>query len=65
MPRKGYKTITVTDSIYDYFMEQYKKQKLELERKGINSFSGFVTAEFSRLMELEKKRTARQSNQES
>jgi predicted CopG family antitoxin len=55
MPKKGYKTITVKESVYNYFKEQWEKRKHELEVQGISSFSAFITHELNRLLEQEKK----------
>jgi len=58
MPRKGYKSITVTQSVYDYFYNEYVKVKEEYAiKKGIRSFSAFVTYRLNQLMEEETKRT--------
>ena len=43
MPRKGYRSITVREEIYDELWTQYNTQKDELLRQGITSFSGYVT----------------------
>lgn len=57
MPKKGFKSITVKENVYNYFMDEYKKVKDEMAVKGIRSFSGYVTYRLSQLIELEKKRT--------
>jgi hypothetical protein len=58
MPKKGYKTITVKDEVYDYLMNEYQKVKQEYSiKKGIRSFSAYVSFRLSELMEQEKKRT--------
>jgi hypothetical protein len=58
MPRKGYKSITVTQKVYDYFYNEWWKVKEEYAiKKGIRSFSGFVSMRLAELMEEEKKRT--------
>lgn len=57
MPRKGYKSITVSQKVYDYFYKEYVKVKEEYAiKKGIRSFSAFVSMKLSELMELDKKR---------
>ena len=43
MPKVGFKSITVSDTVYDKFYEVYKKRKDELAMQGVNSFSGYVT----------------------
>lgn len=53
MPRKGYKSITVTQNVYDYFYNEYSKVKEEYAiKKGIHSFSAFVTYRLSQLLEF-------------
>ena len=43
MPRKGYRSITVRDEIYQDLMKKYEENKEHLIRQGITSFSGYVT----------------------
>lgn len=43
MPKAGFKTITVSDYVYDTFFAVYKKNKRELAMNGIFSFSGYIT----------------------
>jgi hypothetical protein len=53
MPRKGYKSITVTEKVYDYFYQEYSKVKEEYAiKKGIRSFSAYVTSRLSELLDL-------------
>ena len=57
MPAKGFRTITVREDVYDYFFKEYDKNKTNLAvKKGITSFSGYVSHRLSQLMEQEKKR---------
>lgn len=59
MPRKGWKSITVTEKVYNYFWEEWQKVKEEYRLKhGITSFSGFITQRLYELMELAEKGTA-------
>ena len=44
MPKPGYKSITVTEHIYNEFFKVYEKNKKGLEIKGIRSFSGYLTS---------------------
>ena len=44
MPKPGYKSITVTEHIYNEFFKVYQKNKKGLEIKGIRSFSGYLTS---------------------
>ena len=39
MPKPGYKTITISEKVYDKFLEFSKKNQVA----GVNSFSGYVT----------------------
>lgn len=58
MPRKGYKSITVKEDVYDYFYTEYVKVKEEYAiKKGIRSFSAFISQRLSELMEEEERRT--------
>lgn len=43
MPRTGFISITVRESIYDNFMDVYQKSKEELKNKGITTFTGYIT----------------------
>ena len=43
MPKPGYKSITVSDSVYDRFHDSFQKSREELGRRGIKSFSGYVS----------------------
>lgn len=55
MPRKGWKSITVKESVYQYFKNEWEKNKEEYRLKfGITSFSGFITKKCYELMEKEK-----------
>jgi hypothetical protein len=51
MPKKGYKTITVKAEVYDYFFNEWLKVKKEYAiKKGIQSFSGYITYLLAQLM---------------
>ncbi len=56
MPKSGFKSITVHDKTYDTYFAIYLKQKDELAMRGINSFSGWITEQLSKLIEQEKKK---------
>ena len=43
MPKPGFKSITVSETVYDKFFEVYKKNKDNLTMKGVNSFAGYIT----------------------
>jgi len=56
MPRKGYRSITVKQDVYDYLMKEYTARKKEwLVKQGIASFSGYVTYRLNELMEQDEK----------
>ena len=57
MPRKGFKTITVKENVYNYFFNEWKERRQELEVKGIRSFSGYISYRLSQLIEQEKKQS--------
>ncbi|MCW4050412.1 MAG: hypothetical protein NWE89_11830 [Candidatus Bathyarchaeota archaeon] len=43
MPRKGFRSITVREEIYNELMHQYEANREQLLRQGVTSFSGYVT----------------------
>jgi len=57
-PKKGYKSITVKTEVYDYFFKEWLKVRDEYAiKKGIHSFSAYVTYLLAQLMyEEEEKR---------
>ena len=55
-PKKGFKSITVKAEIYDYFFNEWLKVKDEYTiKRGIRSFSAYVTYRLAKLMSEEKK----------
>jgi predicted CopG family antitoxin len=55
-PKKGYKTITVRADVYDYFFNEWLKVKDEyVIKRGIRSFSAYVTYRLAQLINKEKK----------
>jgi hypothetical protein len=55
-PKKGYKSITVKTEVYDYFYGEWLKVREEYTiKKGIRSFSAFVTYRLAQLMAEDKK----------
>lgn len=65
MPRKGWKTITVKESVYQYFKCQWDKRAEEYRLKhGITSFSGFITKRLFEMMEEETQLQIIDSNNE-
>jgi len=44
MPVKGFKTITIKDTVYDYYFKLYDARKEQLALKGISSFSNYFIA---------------------
>ena len=43
MPKAGFKSITVSEEVYDKFHDVFQKNKSELSMKGVNSFAGYIT----------------------
>lgn len=43
MPRKGYKSITVKESVYKEVEETFERDKAMLEHEGVGSLSSYVT----------------------
>ena len=54
MPKAGFKSITVSETVYDKFNQVYQNSKQELLMKGVNSFSGYVTYMLEELMAKDK-----------
>ena len=50
MPKAGFKSITVSETVYDKFQEVYQSSKTDLAMKGVNSFSGYVTYMMEEMM---------------
>jgi hypothetical protein len=50
MPKPGYKSITVSEHVYNKFFKVYEKNKKGLELKGISSFSGYLTSMMEEMM---------------
>ena len=43
MPKAGFKSITISENVYDKFYDVFQKNKEELTMKGVNSFAGYIT----------------------
>ncbi len=43
MPKAGFKSITISEQVYEKFFDVFQKNKSELAMKGVNSFAGYVT----------------------
>jgi len=43
MPKEGFKSITVSDYVYDRFQDVYNSNKEALANKGVRSLSGYVS----------------------
>jgi len=54
MPKAGFKSITVSETIYNKFHDVYKKNKEDLAMKGINSFAGYITFMMEDLMQKDE-----------
>ena len=54
MPKPGFKSITVSEQVYEKFYDVYEKNKEELTMKGVNSFSGYVTYMLEEMMQKDK-----------
>ena len=51
MPKPGFKSITISETVYDKFHDVYQKSKGELP---VNSFSGYVTYMLEEMMQKDK-----------
>ncbi len=54
MPKPGFKSITISEAVYDKFNQTYQKNKSELTMKGVNSFAGYVTYLLEDVMKKDK-----------
>ena len=54
MPKPGFKSLTLSEAVYDKFNQTYQKNKGELTLKGVNSFSGYVTYLLEDVMKKDK-----------
>jgi hypothetical protein len=54
MPKAGFKSITVSETVYNKFHDVYKKNKQDLVMKGINSFAGYITFMMEDLMQKDE-----------
>ena len=50
MPPKGYKSVTLPSELYDILCTLYMQEKPALKRKGIRSFSGFISYKLDQLI---------------
>jgi hypothetical protein len=44
MPKAGFKSITVSDNVYNRLFGTYERTRRNLELRGITSFSGYLTS---------------------
>jgi len=51
VPPRGFKTITLPRDLVDSLKEEWEKRRNHLRRKGVRSFSGFLTMVFYECME--------------
>jgi len=65
MPRKGFKSITVKEEVYDYFWDLWQRNKEEYRKQGITSFSGFVTKLLYEMIGKEKERLKKEREESS
>lgn len=54
MPKAGFKSITISEQVYDKFHDVFQKNKSELAMKGVNSFAGYVTYMLEEMMLKDK-----------
>jgi hypothetical protein len=54
MPKAGFKSITVSEAVYNKFHDVYKKSRDDLAMKGINSFAGYITFMMEDLMQKDE-----------
>jgi len=55
MPPSGHRSITIRNEDYEYFLTRFKENKKALNRRGVRSFSAFVTMKLYTALESEEK----------
>jgi hypothetical protein len=50
MPKPGFKSIPVSENVYNKFFKSYERSRSGLELKGITSFSGYLTSMMEEVM---------------
>ncbi len=56
MPKKNYKSITVKTEVYNYLFNEWLKVKDEYTtKKGVRTFSAYITCRLSELIDEDKK----------
>lgn len=56
MPKAGFKSVTMSDTVYEKFHAKYTAKKEELAMRGITSFSGFITCELAEKLQMGNKK---------
>lgn len=54
LPKVGFKSLTLSDTVYNRVYSVYESNKKELNAKGVNSFSGYVTSMLEETMQRDK-----------
>ncbi|MDI1495144.1 MAG: hypothetical protein K8823_450 [Cenarchaeum symbiont of Oopsacas minuta] len=54
MPKAGFRSITVSEAIYEKFHDTYEESKTDLAVRGVRSFSGYVTYMLEEIMQKDK-----------
>jgi hypothetical protein len=54
LPKAGFKSITVSEEVYNRFHDIYKKNRQDLAMRGINSFAGYITFMMEDLMQKDE-----------
>lgn len=56
MPKNGFRSITVSGTVYENFFKLWVKQKNKMNMQGVTSFSGFVTHELSIILKKQNEK---------
>ncbi len=54
MPKDGFRSITIPETVYDRFQDAYTGNKAELAVRGIRSLSGYLTHMLEDVMRLDE-----------
>ncbi len=43
MPPRGHRSVTLREDDYNFFLDKYEQEKTLLSRRGVRSFSAYIT----------------------
>ena len=55
MPKSGFKSVTINENVYNRFHKTWEKNREELYKKGIMTFTGYIQYNMEELMKQQTK----------